>query len=1001
MLKIFKDREKKERKGSALLIVLGFLSFMIISAVAFAVYMRIERQASSNYRHASSARHLINAALYRAIDEIDSELRIQSINGTANARKFPDWPGRVRNSAVVNATDNDGDARVLTLDSLGYIPAILVNDVRRYAVKPSVTTVGTYEGPKWRNLSMPDKDMEGNYAYNEAVVGRYAYTCINVSDMLNVNSCKVTVRDADKNRVSLSQLFADQSAGDDFDKAVEEEDHRYSTLSDFYACMYKRSDTTFGSPYHNFLESGNDTEFDYASKHILVTDGKAMAEPLSADDAYNVRQGTVLNLAANNPVLGTYDREDGTTASFETALRNLLAGTTDDYGNYNSAFPQILADYLDDDHLPKGLDIASVELAPMLCAVQLDLADYTLFTVDSSQDIDGDGNPDTAVYLNIPTALPFSVKTVYPFLETSFHSGITDKFEVDMSAHLLVYSDSAGLISSSSAIRNQATILGGGLYDYAFYSNPQANSFTPNKNARTSSPYNLVSVDCLPVSPQPNPPKIQIWNSVGGGTAPDSKFPLGCKIGMTVYVSFLGIRDPGQNQFVDTVPNFDFPVAPTQADYNFLKNMRLFSTTASPNRLYFATDISVSPVVGAGITGAEIHHMVWNELETPDPRFNWKIANWVKGTMQPTTHNQSTLDFLTDGTGRDSDIYMSVSDAGEMYSPGELGYLVRPYKDNNRDGAEVDFSAGQAVALNDCEDKDAMFRTFRLYDQGGIANEAAPTANEKQYFRHDDIYQHLFAAKDDKGSFDGMRVNPLSDIPIVLGAAIENVPFDYWLVDNITDTLAADQSVSSTIRSKNYSEMFSGTSWDSFTNGWVTCFLAARNSAGFNTSLSKNLRDVYNSHQYFGWYSDNTTLKQVFQGTAGVTTLAQDLYGVDREMLYSFTLESFSDRQQLFLYIINAEATADSFGKRARSLAGGRAIALVWRDPYPARDASSTEIVPGNMYPSRLISPWHQYYIGQNETDSTVYEGRPDVDNLSRDLHYFENRILFFKYLDR
>ena len=183
MVKILQRREKNERKGSALLIVLGFLSFMIISAVAFAVYMRVERQASSNYRHSSSARHLLNAALCRAIDEIDSELRVGSINGKdPNARKFPDWPGRVRNSAVVNSIDNGGDARVLTLDALSYIPGILVNDVRAFAARPAVPSSGTYEGPKWRKLSMPDRNMDGQPAYGEAVVGRYAYTCINVSE---------------------------------------------------------------------------------------------------------------------------------------------------------------------------------------------------------------------------------------------------------------------------------------------------------------------------------------------------------------------------------------------------------------------------------------------------------------------------------------------------------------------------------------------------------------------------------------------------------------------------------------------------------------------------------------------------------------------------------------------------------------------------------------------------------------------------------------------------
>jgi type II secretory pathway component PulK len=86
----------ENRRGSALLIVLGFLSFMMISAVAFAVYMRIERQASSNYRHAAGARHMLNSALYRAIEDVDLELRT---NPDADfSRKFPLFPVRVRSA---------------------------------------------------------------------------------------------------------------------------------------------------------------------------------------------------------------------------------------------------------------------------------------------------------------------------------------------------------------------------------------------------------------------------------------------------------------------------------------------------------------------------------------------------------------------------------------------------------------------------------------------------------------------------------------------------------------------------------------------------------------------------------------------------------------------------------------------------------------------------------------------------------------------------------------
>ena len=281
------------------MIVLGFLSFMMISAVSFAVYMRVERQASSNYRHAVTARHLLNAGLFRAIDEIDSELRIDKVNTEAKPRplKFPAWPGRTKPSAVCNGIDNGQEARVLSLEALSFIPGILVNDVRRYAVtnkldkaKGTNLALGkhSYFGTKWRALSMPVASVaSGENAFEEAVIGRYAYLCVNVSDMLNVNVCKAAVRDAGTNRVSIGHLFGANSDAvrKAFDNKLKNTDFRYETLQDFYACMFARDDPTFGSPFHEYLDSGRDDapppaiSFNNASSHILVTDGVAGAQP--------------------------------------------------------------------------------------------------------------------------------------------------------------------------------------------------------------------------------------------------------------------------------------------------------------------------------------------------------------------------------------------------------------------------------------------------------------------------------------------------------------------------------------------------------------------------------------------------------------------------------------------------------------------------------------------------------------------------------------------------
>ena len=147
-------------------------------------------------------------------------------------------------------------------------------------------------------------------------------------NMLNINACKAAVRDADANRVSLAHLFASDSAAQTFDNNAESTDRRYSTLSDFYACMDKRNDPTFKSPYHSYVRDGNATVFNSAKNNVLVTDGKAMAEP-AQQNAFNLKNGPINNLGGNNP---------GLDAGFESALNNALANSSANFsGSYRNS----------------------------------------------------------------------------------------------------------------------------------------------------------------------------------------------------------------------------------------------------------------------------------------------------------------------------------------------------------------------------------------------------------------------------------------------------------------------------------------------------------------------------------------------------------------------------------------------------------------------------------------------------------------------------------------
>ena len=58
------------------------------------------------------------------------------------------------------------------------------------------------------------------------------------------------------------------------------------------------------------------------------------------------------------------------------------------------------------------------------------------------------------------------------------------------------------------------------------------------------------------------------------------------------------------------------------------------------------------------------------------------------------------------------------------------------------------------------------------------------------------------------------------------------------------------------------------------------------------------------------------------------------LYSVDRKFLYSYWRDCFANKQQLFLIFVRAESTAlGGPGEGTPSQQGGRAVALVWREP--------------------------------------------------------------------
>lgn len=178
-----------KQEGSALLIVLGFLSFMVVSAVAFAIYMRTERLPSSALRRNVANRYLVRAALAQAMSRIDDAIHQDPYPGFCETgmpnncyrdrgnNPYNWWEGRVffppdpegstrQNEPETRYAPIGDTVSVLNLEALGYLPPPLVNDVR-YLSRSSWAA-------KWDYFNFD--------------AGRYAFCAVNVSDYFDINA---------------------------------------------------------------------------------------------------------------------------------------------------------------------------------------------------------------------------------------------------------------------------------------------------------------------------------------------------------------------------------------------------------------------------------------------------------------------------------------------------------------------------------------------------------------------------------------------------------------------------------------------------------------------------------------------------------------------------------------------------------------------------------------------------------------------------------------------
>ena len=396
------------RKGSALLVVLGMLAFMVVSAVAFSAYMRYSRLPSSFLRRTTASRELVKAALARAIDEIDAAIGDNPHPGSGTKYYELDGNGGLawRNNAYVTGDGADRSknywynhvyigtnhlqqsfsdtAPVMTLEGLAYIPPPYVDAARYYGRLSSAA--------QWKSFDFD--------------AGRYAFCAIDMSDCFDINrlSASLPRSSAGNGRVSLSYLFEkgdhsnpDSGGGSQWDEMMsnyrqEEDDGSFSydndiplvSLADMNMAIGGTSYGNLYSPWYKYVESGKADAF-YGGKEAYA---KLMA---FSTDSWFPTTNTASNAAGDydlaNPEYQPFDPNDLMTEG------KLPPGVTD-IGSRPGASRLLesmcgigmysLWDYLDTDSMPMSLALPVLERNPMIVGLEAKLGEGAALKINRS-----------------------------------------------------------------------------------------------------------------------------------------------------------------------------------------------------------------------------------------------------------------------------------------------------------------------------------------------------------------------------------------------------------------------------------------------------------------------------------------------------------------------------------------------------------------------------------------------------------------------------------------
>lgn len=1060
------------KSGSALLIVLGFLSFMVVSAVAFAIYMRAERMPSSALRRAVATRHLVHAALAEAIARVDDAVRGDpfpglcdtntdfSAKGTYTYRDqrgqaMDVWQGRVfmppdplggtttRETRFAPVTET---VSVLTLEGLGYLPPGLVNDVR-FLSRSSWAA-------QWQQLPFD--------------AGRFAFCAVNVSDYFDVNRVWANRGRTSEagGRLSLGYLFDPSfdptagngaSAGDvvnfaddaaTFDRFVHTtrqtgddkgndntqavgSDTPYVSLLDYNLALGRNGGGSSLMPlFYNWIDRSSQAASYYQEGSQQAKSAACqpfVTESVSTNESWLVDLAT----AKGQPFYGR-----NLTPSQNVRVSDVVNYNSEFFRQVFSAGSKLLSpldyvtlyDYLDHDDIPLSLAAPCVERVPMVAALEqtVQFAPGPMPAKPGPTTAGGPNQPKTSItYFDVdrnwfqPSVLTTVV--AFPFKHGKTRNNNLSGGSFKVQALVRLFLAPAGLNARSPiaaqlrpqneadwtkredafsfngqngvfmlSVRSQEVDLtlpnsvqdeadafctgGGGSGIVAIPVNFGDLNFPADLHMLTVKKSQDCNDQGIPVGQETKTytlnirPFIDANGNLPNGAADISEAEFNAVAGIEVvpYVC-VWVRIVNGDGTVDLVPAYpDDDVLNGGAGGDPV--LQTYGGSSAPLMRFVGDGVpfSLQTIAGGSFSGGT---PTWKPkaMYTVDPRFNWAPESWYASEQSGVTFDKwldatrSAVGMGTDAT-RDEDIFLFTSNQGVLQSLGEFAFLPRLCENGAELISASSFDGAERTAANQVANFACMWRSYPVdrnwYAQWAALRIGRSTARE-------------------------CLVNPYTDNRAVMMAALANTPVDYWAAGrgmaadcalrkdgakmiNDTDpwiTTAADalkyafgsksddpgdklqcQNLVS-IADQIMTEMRTG-----------TLGLIESNMGNNNWNPATAWEDIWDNLAWDIQQNGNSVTR--FLGVDLGNNVA--LHSVDRKFLYSYWRDCFANNQQLFLIFVRAESNAlGGPGEGTPAQQGGRAVALVWRNPAATDQKGRTDDARNQYDPSGERKP-HQ-----------------------------------------